>query len=143
MGTRSTIKFISEWVEDTKEAHEGDVLVNIYQQYNGYIDGVGHTLAKFLKEFTMINGISGGQDVIGKFANGMGCLAAQFILLNKERVGGLYVTDPDNSQEYNYLVYLNKTNNQLMIKVDSYGNTWEGTPEELLKINSIDPDNEE
>lgn len=43
MGTRSTTKFIS------KRGEKLTPLVNIYQQFDGYVDGVGHDLANFLK----------------------------------------------------------------------------------------------
>lgn len=40
MGTRSTVKFYDE---------SDEPILCVYQQYDGYISGVGHDLAKFLK----------------------------------------------------------------------------------------------
>lgn len=121
MGTRSTVKFYSEYTKS-----EDKPLVAIYQQYDGYISGVGHTLANFLKEFTVINGIGSGQSIVGKFANGMGCLAAQYIAKEKDSVGGLYVVGLEDEQEYNYEVRL--IDGKLQISVENF----KGSPQELL-----------
>lgn len=125
MGTRSTIKFYSEFKQDDDKP-----LVCIYQQYDGYISGVGHELAEFLKDKTLINGIGSGQEDLSKFANGMGCLAAQFIKQFKERVGGLYISDLDDSQNYNYEVRA-MDDKSIQIKVNDI---FTGSPEELLQL---------
>ena len=95
MGTRSVIKF----------QEDGETICAIYQQFDGYIEGVGVTLHDFLKDFTIVNGLSDGQPE--RVANGMGCLAAQFIAEHKNGSGGFYMTHPDDNQEYNYLVNYN------------------------------------
>ena len=64
------------------------------------------------------------------FANGVGCLAAQYVAENKKSIGGFYATTASDSQEYNYEVRF--TDNGFIIKVD---NIFEGTPEELLNFN--------
>lgn len=121
MGTRSTVKFYSEW------AKEGDApILAVYQQFDGYIIGVGHDLANFLKDKTIINGIGGNQTMETGFANGMGCLAAQYVAAGKTEIGGFYLTGATDSQEYNYEVRL--IDGKLIIKVDNF----EGTPEQLL-----------
>ena len=48
MGTRSTVKFYSEFDQE-------EPVVSVYQQYDGYINGVGYDLAIFLKEKTIIH----------------------------------------------------------------------------------------
>lgn len=118
MGTRSTVKFYNEFSEKP--------IVCIYQQYDGYISGVGHELAEWLKDKKVLNGFSGHKMEDG-FANGMSCLAAQYIAHNKKAIGGFYIHDLDDEQEYNYHVKL--INGELIIEVDSFI----GTPEELLK----------
>lgn len=118
MGTRSTVKFFSEWNDKPVMA--------VYQQYDGYIDGVGHELASFLLDKKVINGIGSGQNMEGGYANGMGCLAAQYVAKHKTEIGGFYLTTSDDEQEYNYEVRL--VDGQLIIKVDKF----EGTPQELL-----------
>jgi len=117
MGTRSTVKFYGEY--------NNEPIMSVYQQFDGYIDGVGHELANFLKEKTIINGI-GNQTIEEGFANGMGCLAAQFVLQFKTKIGGFYMTNKDDSQDYDYEVRLK--DGDFVIKVDDF----EGTPEELL-----------
>ena len=123
MGTRSTVKFYSEY-------NQKEPVLSVYEQYDGYIDGVGHKLANFLLSKKMINGISQGQDSLEKgFANGMGCLAAQYVRENKKRTGGFYLTTSEDTQEYNYKVRF--IDNDFIIKVDGY-EPFEGTPRELL-----------
>ena len=69
--------------------YDGDkAVINMYRQFDGYPSGHGQELAEFLMPFKVINGIGSGQDVPGKFANGMGCLAAQMIAHFKNSVGG-------------------------------------------------------
>jgi len=119
MGTRSTVKFFSEWNDQP--------LLSVYQQYDGYIDGVGHELATFLLDKKVINGIGMGQSMDGGYANGMGCLAAQYVAGNKHEIGGFYMTTADDEQEYNYEVRF--VDGKLIIKVDDF----EGTPQELLE----------
>ena len=92
MGTRSVIKF----------QEDGETICAIYQQFDGYIEGVGATLFEFLDEITIVNGLS--LDQPERVANGVGCLAAQFIAQFKAGAGGFYMTHPSDSQEYNYIV---------------------------------------
>ena len=124
MGTRSTIKFYSEYDNNNPVA-------SIYNQFDGYINGgIGHNLAKWLRDKKIINGIMSGQTMQSGYANGMECLAAQYIAEHKERIGGLYMTASDDEQEYNYKVRVLHGN--IHIDVEWYGNTFAGTPQELL-----------
>ena len=125
MATRSTVKFFETY-------SDGEVCIAaIYQQFDGYISGVGHALAKWLETKEVINGIS-RQTMEQGFANGMGCLAAQFIATFKTKIGGLYMTSPDNSQDYNYEV--RNIDGQFIITVDEF----KGTPQELLAYDEED-----
>ena len=126
MGTRSTIKF-----------YEGNKpLLSIYTQYDGYISGVGHDLANFLKDIKVVNGY-GSKDTIFNAANGMGCLAAQYLAKFKDKIGNVYITTPDDEQEYNYEVRLIKTSEQgefietFKIVIKELETGFEGTPDEL------------
>jgi hypothetical protein len=93
MGTRSTVKFI-----DYEQC-----VCSIYQQYDGYPDGVGLTLAEFLAKLEIVNGY--GLNPVNQ-ANGISCLAAQYVAQEKKGVGGLYMTHSADIQEYNYIVSL-------------------------------------
>ena len=99
MGTRSTIKFFGE----EKEIEKNYSIASIYQQYDGYLSGVGKNLISWLKDIHMVNGIdiNGGM----KVANGIGCLAAQYIAEHKKSAGGLYMTSENDTEEYNYEIY--------------------------------------
>ena len=140
MGTRSSVKFY-EWENGKK-----NLLASIYQQYDGYIEGVGYDLARFLIQKKLINGIPGGIDTRDShYANGPGCLAAQYIAQNKTEIGDLYMTTEDDEQEYNYEVYIDMAqyfNNPencvpwIEVRVGEKENhlIFEGTPEELLNF---------
>ena len=73
----------------------------------------------------MINGIN-NQTMEAGFANGMGCLAAQYVAAHKCKIGGFYLTSHDNKQGYDYEVRFK--DGQFVIKVGEF----EGTPDELL-----------
>ena len=105
MGTRSLIHFHDE----SKEAPFDEIFVTIYRQMDGYYDGRGQELANWLSEFTMRNGYGMG-DKAGTHANGMGCLAAQWIAFEKRDIGGIYIQKPGVAEkddvfiEYEYHV---------------------------------------
>lgn len=141
MGTRSTMKFIR------KGNNKLTPLVSIYRQYDGYIDGVGHELAKYLLSKKIVNGIP-INDNSGRMANGFGCLIAQYIRDFKTEPGNLYITDMDDKEEYNYEVIFDddkyfdgeyNVDDLITIKVDSYPN-FKGTPSELLSFKESEED---
>ncbi len=102
MGTRSTITFYS------RMSGTNFFLVNIYQQYDGYLEGVGKELCEWLKPKIIVNGFSkSGFDI----ANGAGCLAAKYISEFKPVTGGLYIYPEDVAHEdcdYNYSVIIDE-----------------------------------
>ena len=143
MGTRSTMKFIR------KGNNKLTPLVSIYRQYDGYVDGVGHELAKWLLDKNIVNGFGISADIT-KLANGFGCLIAQYIRDFKTEPGYLYITDMDNKGEYNYEVIfdddkyfrgIHNVDDLITIKVDSYPN-FKGTPSELLSFKESEDDDD-
>lgn len=68
-------------------------IIEMYQQYDGYPDGVGKDLLDFIKGGEMGNGISGSPKM-GEYFNGINDFAAQLIAQFKDRVGGLYLHAP-------------------------------------------------
>jgi len=96
MGTRA-LTFVYD--------ERGNTILNLYRQYDGYIEGHGAELAEFLAGKTLVNGF--GREEKG-IANGMGCLAAQMVAHFKDSVGGFYihsVFETDCGQDYEYHVY--------------------------------------
>ena len=108
MGTRSTTHIF-----DGKISEENH-LVSIYKQYDGYISGYGADLSEFLNKMNLVNGYDSTQET-GGFANGMGCLSAQLITHFKEGIGGYYITNKNDNQEYDYYIY--RDDDKLKIKV--------------------------
>lgn len=118
MGTRSTVKFYDE---------SDEPILCVYQQYDGYISGVGHDLANFLIGKKIVSGFGFDQMMENGFANGIGCLAAQYVVERKRGIGGFYLTTKDDKEEFNYEVRF--IDNKFIINVDGF----EGSPEELLE----------
>lgn len=140
MGTRSTIRFIEKY--ENRETQ----LVNIYQQFDGYIEGVGYELAKWLINKTIVNGFVGNDEKNN--ANGIGCLAAQFIKDFKKYIGGLYIVGSTNAQEYNYDVIIDarqigRVNDIALIRISKYDEkapVFIGRPSELLTFKEPEDD---
>jgi len=101
MGTRSLTRVYNE---------DGKEIICLYRQYDGYPEGHGLELAKFLNGFNMtdgIYGIPGSKNLPKKLANGMGCLAAQLVAHFKTEPGQFYLYPPgtkDVWEEYEYHV---------------------------------------
>jgi hypothetical protein len=138
MGTRSTIAFIDKRV--AKNIYENEI-VRIYQQYDGYPSGVGLKLANWLKDKTVVNGFSMNQTMDNGFCNGIGCMSAQFIHDFKTDIGGLYITDHDDTEDYNYKVVVTYDipSDTHEITLEAYrwdDNTpfFSGTPQEFIDM---------
>lgn len=99
MGTRSITK-----VWNNKQDEKP--LMALYSQYDGYLSGHGKDLKHFLESFVIGNGLGGG-DHNEFYANGMGCLAAQLVAHFKTEPGSYYICGLDDTEEYNYNVYVN------------------------------------
>ena len=96
MGTRSLTRVLDE---------SNNVILTMYRQMDGYLEGHGAELVEFLKDFNIINGI--GLDIEPKTANGMSCLAAQLVAHFKTGIGGIYLfPKTDEEEEYNYTISL-------------------------------------
>lgn len=132
MSTRATILF----------KRNGENLCKLYHHWDGYINGLGHGIAEWFCKKRVGNGI--GADCDENFANGVGCLVAQFIKAFKNEAGNLYVESIDSSDEYidyNYIIDIKEDyetrncNDITKITVTNWGNNipiFEGTPMELL-----------
>lgn len=113
MGTRSLTFFYDNGMTTTAEP-----MLVMYRQFDGYIEGHGRDLAKFLKDMTLVNGYTSSH-MNGKFANGMSCLAAQFIAKMKNGIGNIYIVQPNvddnHCENYRYYVHDNR------VTVEHYG----------------------
>lgn len=95
MGTRS----------NTVVINGGTKILNLYRQFDGYPSGHGAELAAFLAPLTLVNGLPFDADST-KFANGMGCLAAQLVAHFKKSPGGFYIDSPTGpcDNDYTYTI---------------------------------------
>jgi hypothetical protein len=94
MGTRSITAF----------EEDGDEIVVLYRQMDGYPTGHGAELKEFLIGFTVVNGYGVKRS---RQANGMSCLAAQAVAHFKKGVGDFYLYaagSRDCGEEYVYTV---------------------------------------
>ena len=144
MGTRSKTSFIKK-IGDNR-VH----LVSIYQQYDGYIEGVGYDIANYILDKTIVNGFGLGDN--SNKANGFDCLIAQFIRDFKKDIGGLYITTENDIQEYNYNVIFDEdkfynndyftdvnTNDYFEIEVFDWNNKllYSGSLKDLLEFKEV------
>lgn len=123
MGTRSLIHFKSE---------ADETLCTVYRQFDGYPDGRGQELADFLKTRKLINGINGQKMDVA--ANGMGCLAAQWVAQEKDDIGGVYMYTPDADncwEEYTYTVFPGKDGVILMTCDGDENESFSGSPHDF------------
>jgi hypothetical protein len=97
MGTRSLTFFYDD----------EQPLLCLYRHMDGYPEGQGQDLHDFLADYHLVNGYVLTKPSTNQ-ANGMGCLAAQYVAAVKNGVGRyyLYPTDTEDAdQEYEYHVY--------------------------------------
>lgn len=132
MGTRSTITFMEKWGEEVTP------ITTVYQQYDGYLDGVGYTLAKWLSGKVIVNGIP---EYRKEYANGCGDLAAQFIgIIKDESPGDIYIypVECDKSYiDYNYYVVVDMDKKSISIYICEWNiedPIFIGTPDEVLEF---------
>lgn len=120
MGTRSTTKFIDN----------NEVLVTAYRQYDGYPTGHGKELAEFLSGIKRI----GWKGPAGT-ANGIFCLAAQFVARFKAEPGDIYLVPAWQEEEWNYEVTEGAGETDWMLRVreeDAAEDYFYGTPQGFL-----------
>jgi hypothetical protein len=136
MGTRSlTIVKDNDWTNESGKLIKGKELIVMYRQMDGYPNGHGAELVKAFGDMKLCNGYGAGQSS-GKWANGMGCLAAQVVASFKEGIGGIYMLASgtrDAGEEYIYTLYpktLESKEVVLCLKVVAVG--WGKTRDEVL-----------
>lgn len=118
-------------------------LVQVYRHCDGYVEGLGYELAEWLLKKKMINGISFNQSM-KEYANGLGCLAAEFIHDFKTDLGDVYICETgDRDFPYLYHVVIDDdvngatpVDNICMITVYDWNGKviFFGKPSELIKF---------
>ena len=105
MATRSLVRFAKREEGVSFSEHPKKIEVQIYKHYDGYPSGHPIDLAEFLKDFKILNGIPYPEP--DKVANGLGCLAAQYIAAFKMKAGDIYVESPDTKRDWiEYITYV-------------------------------------
>ena len=91
IGTRSITCVLDE---------QGNKIIEMYKQFDGYPEGLGKELQSFIASGTMVNGIGSDTNVF----NGISCFAAQLVAHFKDGPGGIYLYAPttkySNKQKY-------------------------------------------
>ena len=134
MSTRSLVRFATREEGVSFSEHPERVEVQVYKHYDGYPEGHPLDLAKFLKEFKIVSGL--GIDTY-QMANGLGCLAAQYVAAFKMKPGDLYVENSDTEHgDIEYITYVWGTENKdiWMSIFDTYEDKciFVGKPQQLI-----------
>ena len=104
MATRSVIRFAKREVGVSFSEHPEQVEVQVYKHWDGYPSGHPTDLAKWLVNKKIVNGLGMSNT---NLANGLGCLAAQYIAAFKMEPGDLYVESPDTKRgDIEYITYV-------------------------------------
>ena len=105
MGTHSIIRC---WIKPSYKYEKPLLLLVIYQQFDGYLEGVGEKLALWLKEFKIVNGLPlDPYPTEFRLANGAECLFAQLVADWKKGPGNLYIYDHNaRNEEFNYDIFV-------------------------------------
>ena len=111
MATRSLVRFARREEGVSFNEHPERIEVQVYKHYDGYPSGHPVDLAEFLKDFKILNGIPYPEP--DRVANGLGCLAAQYVAAFKEKSGDLYIERQDTDHfDIEYITYIWGTENK-------------------------------
>jgi len=116
MGTRSNTVVYDEYNGNGSSVQ----ILNLYRQHDGYVEGHGAELLKFLEPMTIVNGITTG---LTNIANGSGCLAAQLVSHFKKKVGDFYIMAPlgeENENDFTYKIYVSGGPQYITMEVWEY-----------------------
>ena len=109
-------------------------IVEIYHHWDGYPEGLGVTLASYLDDKKIVNGIS-SKDNENFVFNGLGCMAASIVAELKDGPGNVYI-EPRNSHgwiDYEYFIW-GDTGKDIWISIfDGNECIFVGRPRDLLK----------
>ena len=133
MATRAMISIAKreEGVSFSIEPHK--TIVDIYHHWDGYPEGLGVTLAYYLEEKRITNGLS-SKDNEDLIFNGMGCLAASLIAYLKDGPGDVYIEPRESHGWIDYQYYIwGDTYKDIWISIFSEGECiFVGLPVQLI-----------
>ena len=133
MGTRATIHIAKREEGVSFSEIPKKKLVSIYNQYDGYPEGLGVTLANYLLGTKIVNGLGGDRDTV---FNGLGCMAASIIAELKEEAGNVYIDDPNSPHgwlDYEYVIW-GSDHKDIWISIFNCGDCiFVGKPYKLLR----------
>ena len=135
MATRALINFVEREDGVTFSAHPGvdKIHIQIYHHYDGYPEGLGVTLAEYLKDFKIVNGLPMRTHGM---ANGLGCLSAQVVSYLKDEPGNVYLHKPGEMQweDYEYFIWCKEGHGVWISIFDYEGNCiFVGKPDKLIE----------
>lgn len=134
MATRAMISIAKreEGVSFSEEPNQ--TIVDIYHHWDGYPEGLGVTLANYLKKKRVVNGI-GSKDNEYLIFNGMGCLAASLVAELKDGPGNVYIESRDQHSWIDYRYYIwGDTDKDIWISIFDYNECiFVGKPDALLR----------
>ena len=126
MGTRALVK-----VKD----REGNTLVAVYRQYDGYPEALGMDLCRIVGKRRLCNGLVPGEE--HKYFNGMSELAAVIVTeLKGSQHGNVYIelpTTADAGQAYTYYVRPDDVNIRIEVADEGGGYIFEGSRDQMLE----------
>ena len=109
------------------------VMISIYHHWDGYPEGLGVTLASYLDDFKITNGLGRDNDYV---FNGLGCMAASIVEHLKDGPGNVYIEDPEHPHtwiDYDYYVWGDDHKDIWISIFDGDECIFVGKPRDLLK----------
>ena len=106
MATRATVSIARREEGVSFSEKPNKTIVDIYHHYDGYPEGLGVTLASYLDDKKITNGLGSRDDY--DYFNGLGCLAASLVAELKDGPGNVYIEDPERKHgwlDYEYFVW--------------------------------------
>ena len=133
MATRAMISIAKreEGVSFSEEPNQ--TIVDIYHHWDGYPEGLGVTLASYLDDKSIVNGLNpDNEDIV---FNGIGCMAASIVAQLKDGPGNVYIEDRGTHGwiDYYYVIW-GDTDKEIWISIFDNGECiFVGKPRDLLK----------
>jgi len=132
MATRATIHIAKREEGVSFSEKPNKKLVSIYHHWDGYPEYLGVTLASYLEDKKITNGLSGGDSYC---FNGLGCMAASIIAELKDEPGNVYIEDPQRPHgwiDYEYYVWGDDGKDIWISIFDGDECIFVGKPQELI-----------